>query len=429
MVRRHLGLVTLLMCSCAPALAAPGPIDYAVELGSSYQYQSNPARLPESSSSEIHGSGILVNSVGLGLRVPVLSDDTRLELGGTLADARYSDNAPLDHSPRNLQSTFYWRATPLVSGRLDYNYQSQLSPYMERTYPDRDMEVQDHKAAEVGLNITDRWTFPLLDVFQDGTRFDQQINRTLYDSSSRGWQLSGRYAGYGSSYIQAGVKQTKVDYYNRTDDLISTIDNRYIDNQLFTQGMWEYSPKTTFNAQMGLIKRNYQHLTGRDTRLFNFQGNATWDYSPKTRFVLNLWHRPYADDDDQTVLYSMQTGGGIGVVWRPTVKTAVTAFVDHSIQKNTAYTGGSDETLQVEGYGARFAWQSTRRLTWIVDLYRDHQSGAQSTDTYNQNYVRIGVQYAFGSPHHEDLVKLMDPVECAWERPDLSMCQGPIADN
>ena len=419
-IGRKLAAASLMMCG-AQALGAPGPADYAVQLGSSYQYQSNPARLPQSSS-DIRGAGVWVNSVGLGLRMPLLSDDTRLDVGGTLADARYSNNRQLDHQPGNMLSTLHWRAGRLFAGRFDYGYQSQLNPNMARTWPERDLQTRDNKSAELGLRVSERLTLPVFGVFTNGTRYDQDINRTLYNRKDQGWQLSARYAGFGRSFAQAGLRHTEADYYSRTPDLVATIDDRFTDNEAFVAARWDYSPKTLLQARVGLLKRSYVHLGDRDTNLFTFAGRATWDYSPKTRLDLQLWRRPYAYDDDPTVLYSIQTGGLASVTWRPTVKTAFQLGAELTRQRNTAFTGGNDQTLQIRRFGARVQWQQEDNLRWIVDVYRDRQMGESAGDSYNQNFVRVGLEYTFGSRGKENLRLMMQPTDCPWRRPELAMC-------
>ncbi|MBZ0073813.1 porin family protein [Bordetella hinzii] len=406
----------------ACAMAAPGPAEYAVQLGSSFQYQSNPARLPESMADDIRGAGVMVNSAGLGLRLPLLSDDTRLEAGGTLGDARYTSNRQLDHQPGNMLSALHWRAGRLLAGRFDYGYQKQLNPNLSRTWPDRDMQARDNKGAEIGLRVSERLTLPVFSVFRNGTRYDQDINKTLYDRKEDGWQLAARYTGFGRSDAQVGLRRSNVDYYGRTPDLVATIDDRYTDDEVFAAARWDYSPKTVLQARVGLLKRRYEHLGDRDTNLFTFQGRATWDYSPKTRFDLQFWRRPYAYDDDPTVLYSVQTGGLASVTWRPTVKTALQLGAELTRQRNTAFTGGDGQVLQIRRYGARLQWQQQDNLRWILDVYRDQQTGGSPGDDYKQNFVRIGLEYTFGSRGKEDLRRLMQPSDCQWRRPELAMC-------
>ncbi|CAJ50247.1 putative capsular polysaccharide biosynthesis protein, partial [Bordetella avium 197N] len=415
---RILAAAGLALCG-AQALAAPA--DYAVQMGSSYQYQSNPARRPDSAS-DIQGTGAWVKSAGLGLRLPLLSEDTRLDAGGTLSDVRYSNQRQLDHQPRNLQSTLYWRAGPLFAGRFDYGYSKQLNSDLNRSWPERDQQTRQNRSAEIGLRITDRLTLPAVSVFSNATGYDQDINQTLYNREERGWQAAARYAGFGRSFAQAGWRQTHVDYYKRTPALTATIDDRYADNEAFVAARWDYSPKTLFQGRVGLLARSYEHLSERDTHLLTFDGRATWDYSPKTRVDLQLWHRPYAYDDDPQVLYGVRTGGGVSLTWQPTVKTAFSLGLEHSRQRNTALVGANEETLQIQRLGARVQWLSDDNLRWVMDLYRDRQRGANQQDSYSQNFVRIGIEYTFGSGSKDSLRRMMQPTDCLWRRPEVPLC-------
>ncbi|MFQ1063676.1 hypothetical protein [Bordetella trematum] len=421
MTRAKLAVASLAFCSL-PAATAPGPADYAVQLGSSVQHQSNPARLSDAASEDIRSDTVRVNSVGLGLRLPLLSEDTRLEAGGMLADARYSNNRQLNHQPRVLNAALPWRAGQLVSGRFQYGYQSSLSSNLGRTWPERDQESRQNRSAELGLRVTDSLTLPVLGVFHNDTRYDQSINQRLYNRKDEGWQLSARYAGYGRSFAQAGLRQTDVDYYERTPDLVATIDDRYTDNEAFVAARWDYSPKTLLQGRVGVLQRSYQHLDDRDTRLLTFEGRATWEYSPKTRFDFQLWRRPYAYDDDPSVLYAVITGGQASLTWRPTVKTAFQLGVEYGRQRNTAYSGGNDQVLHIQRLGARVQWQADDNLRWVADVYRDRQQGNGQADSYTQNFVRVGLEYTFGKGAREGLVRSMQPSDCQWRRPELALC-------
>ncbi|MGV8293977.1 hypothetical protein ACV36C_34390, partial [Pseudomonas aeruginosa] len=85
------------------------------------------------------------------------------------------------HQPSNMLSTLHWRAGRLFAGRFDYGYQRQLNPNMANTWPDRDQQTRDNKSAELGLRVSERLTQPVFGVFSNGTRYDQDVNRTLYD--------------------------------------------------------------------------------------------------------------------------------------------------------------------------------------------------------------------------------------------------------
>ena len=55
-------------------------------------------------------------------------------------------------------------------------------------------------------------------------------------------------------------------------------------------------------------------------------------------------------------------------------------------------------------------------------VYRDRQMGESAGDSYNQNFVRVGLEYTFGSRGKENLRLMMQPTDCQWRRPELAMC-------
>lgn len=73
------GGMAIAILSDVQAQVFPEAMDYVVQMQNSVQSNSNPGR-----ASQIHdpvdGSMVTVNSIGMALRIPVLSDDTRLDI-------------------------------------------------------------------------------------------------------------------------------------------------------------------------------------------------------------------------------------------------------------------------------------------------------------------------------------------------------------
>jgi len=425
------GLLALSLAAALPggraeAAGFPRAIDYVLQLRSSAQHQDNPARLPDSSA-ERRGSAVLVNSVGAAVRVPLLSDDTRLDIAGNVADVRYSRNEQLDHRPADMRATLNWRLTDRVAGRVDYGYDKQLNDYQARTWPERDMVARRRLQAEAGLRLTERLTAPVVAVFDNRTRYRRDENRTLYDRDESGWQVSARYAGGADrAYAETGVRETRAQYPRRDAALVPLIDDGYRDREIFVGAQRGLSPKTLLQARVGYLQRDYDHLSGRDTGLLTFDARGIWDYSPKTRFDLQLWRRPYAYDDDPDVIYATQTGGSVGVRWQATEKLALGMSVERTRQKNTMASGGSGGDLRILRYGTRLEWRAYDSLRWVLDYYRDRQRGENPGDSYRQDFVRLGVEYTYGSNAGEEtrgaLTEMLRPGECEWRRPPFSLC-------
>lgn len=411
--------VLLAMAPAAPAAEFPEGIDYAVQITSSVQRQSNPARLPESSDQR-RGAAIMLNSIGLAAQVPLLSRDTRLDVAGTVGDARYSNSRQLDHQPRSLNVDLRWRAGRLLDGSVGVRHEEQLND-LNRTYPQRDITQRQGMQAEAGVRVTENLRLPVATLFKNTVRYDNEGNRQLYDRDETGWQVSAFYNGLGRSFAQAGVRRTGVDYIRRDSSQAALLDNAYDDTESFVNVQWEYSPKTLVGARVGYLQRRYSHLDGRDTNLITVDALARWDYSPKTQFDLRLWRRPYAYDDNPNVLYATETGARLAVRWRTSPKLSLGLGVERAVQKQNAVLGGESESVQVLRYGPRLEWQARDNLRWVLDVYRDHETAPTPQDTYDQTFIRVGVQYTYGD-HDGTLQERLKSNECLYRRPEFDLC-------
>ncbi|WP_157128395.1 hypothetical protein [Cupriavidus sp. USMAA2-4] len=404
------------------------PPEYAIQLGSSVQYQGNPGGLPESMAGDIHGAAVVANTLGLGLSWPLASPETRLDLAASASDVRYSSSRQLDHQPAFVNSTFYWRAGRLLAGNLHYGYFSQLNGALNQVWPARDMQVNQDASAELGLRVTDELTLPALRVFHATARYDVPYSRQLYNSNQNGWQVSTRYAAdpdrADSSAVELGYRRTNAAYPWRSDEQVAIIDNAYSDTEWFSGAQWYVSPKTWIGARASLLQRTYANLSARDTRLVTFNVRALYDFSPKLQFDIRLWRRPYANNTQPQVIYSTQTGGLIGLAWKATSKTTLSLFYQHALQKDytsSAAISGSDQ-LRLPAYGARLQWSPTDNMRWMLDFVSTLQRGSYAYDDYNRRYVRLGFEYTFGSRGNQAVRSLLKPSLCGEAYPALTLC-------
>lgn len=419
-MRRTLLASALLLGGPAQAAEFPEGIDYAVQITSSVQHQSNPARLPDSSDQR-RGAAVMLNSIGLATQVPLLSRDTRLDVAASVGDARYSNTRQLDHQPRYLNVGLNWRAGRLFDGRLGFRHEEQLND-LNRAFPQRDMTKRQGMEAEAGLRVTESLRVPVLALFQNTVRYDFEGNRQLYDRDEDGWQVSAFYTGLGRSFAQAGLRHTGVDYIRRDPAQTALLGKAYDDNEAFINVQWDYSPKTLVGARIGYLRRKYENLDGRDTNLLTLDALATWDYSAKTQFDLRLWRRPYAYDDNPNVLYATETGGRLSVRWRATPKITLGLGVERTLQQQDTITSGAgSEDVHTWRYGPRIEWAMRDNLRWVLDFYRDRESSPIPQDSYDQRFVRLGVQYTFGD-RAGTLSQRLRSDECQYRRSEFDLC-------
>ncbi len=420
-LRSLVAALASLGASHAWAQGAPFPkaIDHVLQLRTMPQHQSNPGRLSDDDDRR-RGSHILVNSIGGAITIPLLSNETRLELAGNLADARYSGNSQLSHQPKTFNAGLPWRAGRLFTGRIDYSYSDRLYDYLDRVWPERDMVQRQRLQAQFGVRATENLTLPLVSVFQGRERYDVDINRTLYNSNETGWQAGFAYRGIRESYYFGGFRQSRVEYIDRTDAWRVQIDDAYRDNEIFLGGQWDITAKTAFEARVGVLRRSYATLGERDTTLYSIDTRSTWNYSPKTRFDVYLYRRPYANNDDPDILYSTLTGARFAVRWKASPKTALWLNVAREEQDDTRISGLQGDK-SIWRFGSRLEWIASSNVRVMLDGYRQREQGLNAADSFSQNVVRLGLEFSTDSGSRAPY-SLLDSSECFYRSVEYLLC-------
>jgi|GEM_PF-3532373 len=379
----------------AQATEFPEGIEYSFQAQTYPQYQSNPFRFSQADRPRRESDVVLVNGVRAAAIIPLLSERTRLDVSGTVNDANYSHFDQLDHQAKRLDATLRWHAGDLFNGRVDYMYDNRLYNYLNRTFPDRDMVQTDGVSVQAGMRITESLELPVITLNQGKVDYDLPDNRTLYNRNEDGWQAAFVYSGHGNSFLRGGIRQANVYYRDRTPFWTDLIDNRYRDREVFIGGQWDYSAKTTFGARIGYLQRDYSKLSERDERLLTLDLKAGWDYSAKTRFDLNMWRRPYANDDSPTTLYSTVTGIRGSFRYKMTDKTRFSFNMVAENQKDTPIAGAVADSARLYRTGVRVEWAARDNVLVVVDGYHDRTDGRNESASYRQNVARLGVVFSF----------------------------------
>ena len=404
------GLTGMVHGGACLATEFPEGIDYSLQAQSYPQYQSNPFRFSDADRDQRHDDQVIVNAVRGAAIIPLLSERTRLDVSGTLGDARYSHYRQLSHQPKRLDTTLRWHAGDLFAGRVDYMYDDRLYGYLNRTFPDRDMVATQGLSTEAGLRVTESLELPVVTLNKGQARYDLPLNQTVYNRNEDGWQAAFRYTGRGNGYLTGGLRQANIYYQDRTPFWTSQIDNRYRDRELFVGGQFDYSAKTTFGARAGVLHRRYANLSERDENLITLDFRAGYDYSSKTRFDINMWRRPYANDDSPNTLYSTVTGIRGSVRYKYSVKTRLSLNLVAENQNDTPIAGASGTDARLYRAGVRAEWQARDNVLVILDGWRDRTNGTSAAGSYSQNVARIGVVITFDN--HGQAARLLWNPEC-----------------
>lgn len=422
---RACGLLWLACGFVAPASGTTFPegIEYTLQAQTYLRHESNPFRFSDASPQAERSDTGWHTGVRAGLVLPLLSERTRLEMSGTYGRTKYSRFRQLDHKPARFDGTLYWHAGDLFAGSFSYIYDDRLYRYLNRTYPYRDMVRTRSVRASAGLRITESLTFPVVSWTTDKVGYEHPDTSMFFNRNVRQIQLALRYAGKGRSVLQAGIRQYRGDYFDRTPDWIQQIDRRYRDREAFLEVDWEYSHRTIVGAQLGYRKRQYDLLSERDANLPHILLRAGWRYSVKTRFDFSAWHRSYPNDEDPEVLYGTITAARAQVRWQPSEKLWLSLAVTREREVDTVMSGlegGVRHTLRI---GPRFEWQMNRNVLLVLDGWHDRTRGSGGSASYINNAIRIGVVFSTDNGWSRPARILWNP-ECDPPRPlETLACQ------
>lgn len=380
-------------------------IDYILRMETSYQSNSNPGR-----ASEIHNnvrsSAVMVNSIGIALRIPVLSKDTRLDIAGVGGNAKYSGQHQFDHQPRRLDAKFHWRATDLFDGNL--GYESERRRYeSDKIWPDSDTVDTRQLSARLGVNLSEDLTFPMINVFEKKSNYRSGDNQQLFGSTEQGWEIAAKYQSVTGSSVAAGVINSDTRYPLRYQLGRSDLDDAYSDRELFTETYWQYSVKTGLYTRIGWLSREYDTIAERNTDLLHLDTQAIWQYSPKTELRLGLWQRPFNNDEDPNITYSSLRGFGLSAGWQPTPKLAMSLYGSYESQDDTQTNGDKVNSTRTR-LGPRLAWKAHPNISVIVDGYQARKRGDIPSNNYKQAIVRLGIVVQTDNGNVE-LAELLNP--------------------
>lgn len=415
---RALAVLAVLLSPLAARGADPGAVDYAVRLQSSIQSNSNPMRASEGSG--VGSSNLWVNTAGLAARIPLLSDDTRLDIAGMAGDTRFGQQSQLNYQPRRLDSTLHWRAGRLFIGQLNYQYQHERYE-SDRIQPQGDTVTTRHWGGAIGLRVTEDLTLPQVRLFDDRTRYGAFENQQLYDQNERGFEISADYQSPTGSSLSSGFRQSTSTFPLRSLPGTQDLDDKYVDREVFARVSWQYSVKTLLSARVGWLRREYSNRADPDVHLLTVDTGLDWQYSPKTQIRVGLWQRPYINDNEPAALYSMLRGGGLAVNWRMTPKVTLGAQGSYEMLKDKV--SGQDDVLSTRArYGVRMMWQAWEGGAFVLDAYRSRQRGDQVWNRYQQNIVRVGLVIYLGSGN-KAVDAMLVPGKCQWSYVEYDLCR------
>lgn len=399
----------------AVAQGSPRFIEYVLRAETSLQSQTNPLRLSYDLGPAPIADTVRTLDVSGAAIVPLGSEETRLLLSGSLGSAVYQKATVLDPHPHRLDAALQWRLGDLLRGSAGVGESKELNQYLGLSAPNRDLITNTVTFIDVGLRITDSLTLPVLSANHSTQRYEFASNASLYNRDEDTLQLAARYNGIDNSYMQAGVLHSQVFYRDRTPSQVAQVDNRYTDQEVFVEGLWTYSIKTSFSGRLGLRNRSYANLSERDVRLLNASARADWQYSPKTLFKLDVWNRPYANQEVPTVVYSTLTGARAAMRWQATEKQWYSLSAVRESQQDTRTLGEPPGSSWATRIGARMEFALDREAKIVLDGWRENVRGINAP-SLSANVLRLSLVLSHDNGGTHAPERLLRSRDCAAPR-------------
>ncbi|MFZ6690753.1 hypothetical protein [Undibacterium sp. SXout20W] len=406
----------VLLCGVLISLSVHATNDLVLQIETSLSQNSNPFRFYNG---QTDGAQVIshqkdtVEGVDLraGVIIPVLSEDTRLVLTGSLGDRRYLEDTTLNHLQGGADASFEWVASKVLSGRIYAGDGQHLFNYINGSLTQKDIEHDKSAGVDVNVKITDSWWLMPKLLFNQ-LSYDLPINQ-LYNFKQNGRQLGLRYMSPTGSSIEGGARYSTTDFTDRSPSQIALYDLPYIgstfkpeydtqykETELYFDAEWQYSIKTSTSAHLGMVRRRYSTFSNLDTNLSNVTVKTTYRYSPQLRLDLQVYDQPFSIVDP-SILYVVSKGLRVDGLWLYSDKLQfnASALLQNSSQVYIpgvpSLNGNADRVDRMRRIGLGASYQLDRGLRLFVDSFLERNRGDVATLNVNQSVIKLGFEYTF----------------------------------
>ena len=400
MTQRRAALVCL-AAFCVP-VGGGATTELAVQAGETVQSVDNPFLFPaDSTDPRKRSDTVTATEAGVAMRMPLPSDRSFLAIGAAASRQHYDVLNQLDHTQRQLDAQYQWEYGQVLRGRVRHRYDERLYNYYGGFFTEPETPRATQDVVEVALRITPDLDLPV--TYTRGTvRFDDAGLAQRYNQEDRGLQLALSYTSGRRSTFRAGVRQTEVNFPNRTATDVANIDSGYTDREVFADVAWRYSENTVLSGRIGTLDRSFASLANRNTQLVSLSAAVDWRYSPKTQLSLRAFRQPQSNAQADLRLYVISSGLETRLAYDMTAKTRISLNGSYEQQKYQSYsniqatsTGGNDRVTRL---GAQLEYRPTQRVLVRGELARERYEPDPAVSTvgeFTRKSLRLGMSYTF----------------------------------
>jgi hypothetical protein len=388
--------------------SASATTEYAVELGESAYSVKNPFQFPDGTASPLNRSDTLRSTdIGAAVRVPLPSDRSALTVGATASQKKYDALTQLNRTDKQLDVRYQWEYTHLLRGTLRHRFDERLYNYYGGSFTNREVPRVQQDTAEIALRITPELEMPLT-YTRSSLRYQDAALSERYNLEDQTIQLALTYTAGSRSTVTVGIRQTQVNFPQRTAADVAAIDSGYTDREAFIAAEYHYSARTTLVGRIGALDRRFATLGSRNSTLVATELSMDYQYSPITTLHLRGYRRPQGNDQADQRLYVIATGIEGQVDWQATPKTRfifASAYGTQSYQNFLSLPGAAPSTGTDQYQRVTFGmnYLATPRLIFrmegLRERYQPDAANAVATGGnpagFGRSLLRLGLSYTF----------------------------------
>ena len=387
---------TLLLSNfLVPMAQADSDDTFNLNVGTSYQHDSNLFRLPDGVQPTGDGAerSDNISKTNLGFKIDKEYSLQTFKLDYLHQIVRFDNADFLNYNANNYNATWMWALTPSLKGNLSSARTVDLVPFIDFNSSDT-LNLRTAKTQIFDFDFSPHNVWHLLGGY---TNLDSTNSQTFLPETSYKFDaLEGgvKYSFPSDSYVALKFRNRNGSQDANNFSLIST---GFTEKEEELSAYWNVTGKSKLGANVGHNKRDDDSFAIRDFSGYFGGIDYVWNATAKVNLNINL-SRKLAAFQDTTSSYTVNDVLSIRPTWAPTSKTLVRASLQIGKRKFLgdgpvlSATDREDDTLSY-GIGADWTPRSTIKLS--INLQHEQRNSNVAIKDYSANIASINGQLTF----------------------------------
>jgi len=312
---------------------------------------------------------------------------------------RYANFTGLNYQAPTGKASWSWQAGNRWSGQAAVEYSESLTDFRDYGPLFRTRNIMTTRQASVSANylVHPDWSM-VGQLVSRGTKNDSEFRRSL-DLDRNTCELGFQHARPSGNRLGVTIRRAKGTYPNRVvDPGVSTIDNRFEQDDLETRMLWLPAGHGRFDARAAFTRRTHPNVPQRD--FAGPTGRLSYDWFVSVKSSVNVTAgRDISEYEQVGTSYVDRRNLRVAPTWNPSVKLSLQAGLEYQRLKFSGETGfvanasRREDKIQTAFVTATYA--PVRYFQVMVNLQHDRRTSNEFGLDYEATYGHISAQGSF----------------------------------